>query len=72
MVLVIDRDVIEGEGAEGGRATASVAERVAALEAEGLDPRAALKRAARDLGLTRDEAYRRLTSERSRSKRSDE
>ena len=68
MVLVIDRDVVEGEGGGGTAATASVAERVAALEAEGLDPRAALKRAARDLGLTRDEAYRRLTSERQSKK----
>ena len=67
MVLVIDRDVIEG-GVGGHEATASVAEMVAALEAKGLDQRAALKRAARELGLTRDEAYRRLTSERARSK----
>ena len=69
MVLVIDRDVIEEEGAADARAQASVAERVAALEAEGLDHRAALKRAARELGLTRDEAYRRLTSERARSEK---
>jgi 16S rRNA (cytidine1402-2'-O)-methyltransferase len=72
MVLVIDREVIEeggaGEEGVGAVAAASVAERVAALEAEGLDHRAALKRAARELGLTRDEAYRRLTSERARSK----
>jgi 16S rRNA (cytidine1402-2'-O)-methyltransferase len=68
MVLVIDRDVIDEEGAEGTHATASVAELVAAFESEGLDQRAALKRAARELGLTRDEAYRRLTSERARSK----
>jgi 16S rRNA (cytidine1402-2'-O)-methyltransferase len=66
MVLVIDRDVIEQEGAAG--TNASVAGLVAAFEAGGLDPRAALKRAARELGLTRDEAYRRLTSERARSK----
>ncbi|MCA1635337.1 MAG: hypothetical protein LC802_17025 [Acidobacteria bacterium] len=45
-----------------------MAERVAALEGEGLDARAALKRAARELGLTRDEAYRRLVSERVRLK----
>ena len=64
LVLVIDRDVIDEGAAEGTRTTASVAERVAALEAEGLDPRAALKRAARELGLSRDEAYRKLTSER--------
>ncbi|HZT58767.1 MAG TPA: 16S rRNA (cytidine(1402)-2'-O)-methyltransferase [Pyrinomonadaceae bacterium] len=73
MVLVIDRDVIEEEAGAGAGVekveTASVAARVAALEAEGLDQRAALKRAARELGLTRDEAYRRLTSERTRSKR---
>ncbi|MDQ3805300.1 MAG: SAM-dependent methyltransferase, partial [Acidobacteriota bacterium] len=67
LVLVIDRHVIEEEGT-GGTAAASVAARVAALEAEGLDPRAALKRAARELGLSRDEAYRKLTSERARSK----
>jgi 16S rRNA (cytidine1402-2'-O)-methyltransferase len=69
MVLIIDRDVIEEGGAADARAHASIAERVAALEAEGLDHRAALKRAARELGLTRDEAYRRLTSERSRSEK---
>ena len=68
MVLVIDRDVIEDERNAERKSTASVSERVAALEAEGLDHRAALKRAARELGLTRDEAYRRLTSERARSK----
>ena len=66
MVLVIDRDVIvEGDRA-GTQTTASVAELIAAFESEGLDQRAALKRAARELGLTRDEAYRRLTSERAR------
>jgi 16S rRNA (cytidine1402-2'-O)-methyltransferase len=68
MVLVIDRDVIDEGGADETLSAARVAERVAALEAEGLDQRAALKRAARELGLTRDEAYRRLTSERVRSK----
>jgi 16S rRNA (cytidine1402-2'-O)-methyltransferase len=68
MVLVIDRDVLEDEGGDKALTAASVAERVAALEAEGLDQRAALKRAARELGLTRDEAYRRLTSERARAK----
>jgi 16S rRNA (cytidine1402-2'-O)-methyltransferase len=69
MVLVIDREMIEEEEAASSSPTPSVAERVAALEAEGLDQRAALKRAARELNLTRDEAYRRLTSERERAKR---
>ncbi len=68
MVLVIDRRVIEAESKEEGAPAASVAASVAALEAEGLDARAALKRAARELGLTRDEAYRRLVSERARDK----
>jgi 16S rRNA (cytidine1402-2'-O)-methyltransferase len=68
MVLVIDRGVIEEVAGAVGGAAEGVAARVAALEAEGLDHRAALKRAARELGLTRDEAYRRLTSERARSK----
>jgi hypothetical protein len=68
MVLVIDRDVIEEEAGAEARPAASVAELVAVFEAEGLDQRAALKRAARELGLTRDEAYRRLASERALSK----
>lgn len=68
MVLVIDRRMIDEGAAEGDAAASSVAERVSALEGEGLDARAALKRAARELGLTRDEAYRRLVSERARDK----
>jgi hypothetical protein len=43
----------------------SVASLVAAFEAQGIDHRAALKKAARALGLTRDAAYRRLMAERS-------
>lgn len=41
-----------------------VASLVARFENEGMDHRAALKKAARELGLTRDEAYRRLIAER--------
>ena len=67
IVLVIDRNVI-ADASEQGAGAGVVAERVAAFEAEGLDQRAALKRAARELGLTRDEAYRRLVSERARTK----
>ena len=62
MVLVIDRVAIQGESEiDAGE---SIAELVAKLENEGLDHRAALKKAARELGLTRDEAYRRLVAER--------
>ncbi len=64
MVLIIDRTPIEDQAADGGGVEASVAKRVADLEHEGLEPRAALKRAARELGLSRDEAYRRLVVER--------
>ncbi|MDQ3906765.1 MAG: SAM-dependent methyltransferase, partial [Acidobacteriota bacterium] len=70
MVVVIDRDVIEDEAADQSSAEReSVAALVAALErGEGLDQRAALKRAARQLGISRDEAYRRLVAERARDK----
>ena len=63
MVLIIDRTVIPGENSL-DKSVASIASLVADFEAQGLDHRAALKRAARELGLSRDEAYRRLASER--------
>ena len=62
MVLIVDRTIIEP--AETTEKTASIAELVAKFEAEGLDHRASLKKAARELGLSRDEAYRRLVAER--------
>ena len=65
MVLVIDRAVIDSEATEKS-SVGSVAALVATLEDEGLDHRAALKKAARSLGLSRDEAYRRLVTERNR------
>jgi 16S rRNA (cytidine1402-2'-O)-methyltransferase len=64
MVVVIDRTILE-EAAEDG--AADVAARVAALCDEGLDQRAALKRVAREMGLSRSEAYRRLTASRERA-----
>ena len=65
MVLLIDRRVLDADEGAQEPAAESVAELVAALERdEGLDHRAALKRAARRLGLSRDEAYRRLVAER--------
>ncbi len=63
MVLIIDRTVIKSE-LENTVSVVSIAALVMALEAEGLDHRAALKKAARELGVTRDEAYRRLVAER--------
>jgi 16S rRNA (cytidine1402-2'-O)-methyltransferase len=61
IVVLIDRNVI---GASINQAT-SIATLVDQLEQEGLDHRAALKKAARELGLSRAEAYRKLLSERS-------
>jgi len=63
MVLMIDRTVLRGEGAP-KQSDASVSALVLEFEAKGLDHRTALKKAARELGLSRDEAYRRLVSER--------
>ncbi|HEX8748042.1 MAG TPA: 16S rRNA (cytidine(1402)-2'-O)-methyltransferase [Pyrinomonadaceae bacterium] len=61
MVVVIDRQVLEEASEDSER---DVAARVAALENEGMDARSALKRAAREMGLSRSEAYRRLTASR--------
>jgi 16S rRNA (cytidine1402-2'-O)-methyltransferase len=65
IVLIIDRNVIQGET----KTTHSVGIEalVETFENNGLDHRAALKKAARELGLSRAEAYRRLVAERSRS-----
>jgi len=60
IVVLIDRNVIGAATIE----SVSVAALVDQLERDGLDHRAALKKAARELGLSRAEAYRRLVSER--------
>jgi 16S rRNA (cytidine1402-2'-O)-methyltransferase len=60
IVLLIDRNVLGAAPAE----AVSIVALVDQFEQEGMDHRAALKRAARDLGLSRAEAYRRLVSER--------
>lgn len=59
IVLLIDRTVLDQSAGEQSSNT-SVAALVKQFEAEGLDHRAALKKAARELGLSRAEAYRRL------------
>lgn len=68
MVLLIDRRPVDLKDAEDDSEVDIVA-RVAALEGEGLDNRAALKRAARELGLNRSEAYRRLVAAREQLKK---
>jgi len=62
IVLIIDRAVLEGK-AEADASTSGVAAMVARFESEGLDHRAALKKTAREMGIPRAEAYRRLVSE---------
>jgi 16S rRNA (cytidine1402-2'-O)-methyltransferase len=68
IVLLIDRARAQFE-ADKEQTEMDVAARVNALEAEGLDNRAALKRAARELGLNRSEAYRRLVAAREQQKK---
>jgi 16S rRNA (cytidine1402-2'-O)-methyltransferase len=64
LVVLIDRNVI---GDIAGTTDSSVAALVDQYEQEGLDHRAALKKAARELRLSRAEAYRRLVAERGRA-----
>ncbi|HKZ77700.1 MAG TPA: 16S rRNA (cytidine(1402)-2'-O)-methyltransferase [Pyrinomonadaceae bacterium] len=60
IVLMIGRSAIGRGSAKPGKVAAAVA----SFEAEGLNSRMALKKAARELGISRDEAYRRLIAER--------
>jgi 16S rRNA (cytidine1402-2'-O)-methyltransferase len=62
IVVLIDRNVIDGVNEV--VTESSIAILVTQFEQDGLDRRAALKKAARELGLSRAEAYRRLISER--------
>ncbi len=62
IVLLIDRNVLEIVEQD-----KSVSSLVDQFERDGLDHRAALKKAARELQLSRAEAYRRLQAERGRS-----
>jgi 16S rRNA (cytidine1402-2'-O)-methyltransferase len=69
MVLLIDRHTAAGaEMSEKNSSEEDVAARVAALEAVGMSARDALKRTARELGLSRSEAYRRLTASKARGR----
>jgi 16S rRNA (cytidine1402-2'-O)-methyltransferase len=62
IVLVIDREEVQGSRFK-VQSQKTLGARVAELEAEGLDNRAALKQAAREFGVARSEAYRRLVEE---------
>ncbi|MDQ4123665.1 MAG: 16S rRNA (cytidine(1402)-2'-O)-methyltransferase [Acidobacteriota bacterium] len=63
IVLVIDRNGVESQHSSEVRSLKTIGARVAELEAEGLNNRAALKQAAREFGVSRSEAYRRLVEE---------
>jgi 16S rRNA (cytidine1402-2'-O)-methyltransferase len=63
IVVLIDRNVI----GVATKAETSIGVLVDQFEEAGMDHRAALKKAARELGLSRAEAYRKLLSERSAS-----
>jgi 16S rRNA (cytidine1402-2'-O)-methyltransferase len=62
IVLLIDRQR-ENSEASAGEPVESISTLVDRFENEGLDHRAALKQAAKQFGLSRDEAYRRLVAE---------
>jgi 16S rRNA (cytidine1402-2'-O)-methyltransferase len=67
IVLIIDRNVIATE--PGPKDLHNLNLVVAELEQQGLDHRTALKQAARQFGISRDEAYRRLVAERARTRK---
>jgi len=64
IVLLIDRTVLETTEETENQSVASLVDQ---FERDGLDHRAALKKAARELKLSRAEAYRRLLAERGRT-----
>jgi len=64
IVVLIDRTRLDKDSAISVRAIDSL---VTQYELQGLDHRAALKKAARELGISRAEAYRQLLAERARS-----
>jgi 16S rRNA (cytidine1402-2'-O)-methyltransferase len=68
MVLIISgaKEAERREGAKSEDAPARLAARVAELEREGLDSKVALKKAARELGLKRAEAYRLMVAQKKR------
>jgi 16S rRNA (cytidine1402-2'-O)-methyltransferase len=63
IVLIIDRTVIADEASQ-TKPVAGIGSLVEIFEQQGLDQRAALKKAARELGISRAEAYRLLVAER--------
>ena len=71
IVLVIDgaKPDYDGEHELPETESGKLAERMREFQSEGLDPKTALKKAARELGLKRDEAYRLWESQKNRRNR---
>ena len=69
MVLIIAGAHSDHEIQDSTTAASRLSERIRALEAEGADAKTALKKAARELGLKRDEAYRIWESQKNRRSR---
>lgn len=61
IVLLIER---QRDATRPARTTKALSDRVAELEAEGVDGKAALKQAAREFGISKSEAYRQIQAER--------
>lgn len=66
IVLIFDREEIQDSKLK-VQNSKSITERIAELESEGLDRKLALKKAAKEFGLARSEAYRILQSEKEQS-----
>lgn len=56
IVLVIERG--KGDASRRETSNTTLAERISRLESEGLDPKSALKKAAKEFGMSKSEAYR--------------
>jgi 16S rRNA (cytidine1402-2'-O)-methyltransferase len=62
IVLVIEKQELD-QLSSANAASGSIAERISELETEGIDRKTALKKAAKEFGLSKSEAYRRLLVE---------
>jgi len=70
MVLMIEGATGKSDAnPEAASISTAFIERMAELQAAGLDEKAALKKAARELGLKRDEAYRLVLAQKNRLNR---
>jgi 16S rRNA (cytidine1402-2'-O)-methyltransferase len=66
MVFIISGQAVELPSVSTSEPNLRLRERIEALECEGLDQKAALKQAAKDLGIKRSEAYRMMLNQKNR------